>query len=112
MTETALIAATLGLTAPWEIKAITFADTERRMDITIDFYHGGTFRCPRCGAHAHVSESVQEIWHRENFFHYTAYLHVRVPRLACEKECGTSNAVLPWAKPNSLFTLIPLALGV
>jgi transposase len=112
MTEAALIAATLGLTAPWEIKAITFSDTERRMDITIDFYHGGTFRCPRCGAHARVSESVQQIWHRENFFHYTAYLHVRVPRLACEHECGTSNAVLPWAQSNSLFTQTPLSLGI
>lgn len=107
MTETSLIAATLGLAHPWKITSVTFYDEETRIEITVDFSLGGSFTCPRCGATARVCETATEVWHHSNFFHYSAYLTVRVPHLECTNGCGCDKIELPWTRRNPRFTLIP-----
>ena len=103
MTETMLIAATLGLSAPWKITDVTFSDSEKRVDITIEFSHDTPCACPRCGAPARISEVETQRWLRTDFFRYDAHLHVRVPSIACTKECGCLRAALPWSQENPRF---------
>ena len=40
-----------------------------------------------------------------NFFQHRAWLHARTPRTRCGR-CGVHLASVPWARPNSGFTLL------
>lgn len=106
MAERSLIAATLGLSSPWRISGIDFSDEEKRMDIYVEFAHGGPLLCPHCGASARLGETAREVWHHANFFCHAAYLHVRVPSLLCTADCGVSKVPLPWARQDSCFALL------
>src|SRR5208283_5268179 len=44
-------------------------------------------------------------WRHLNFFQHQAYLNARVPRVRCEK-CGVKKIAVPWARPDSGFTLL------
>lgn len=103
MEEHALYSATLGLHAPWRIVAVCLGKGEGRLDITIDVVHGSTFACPRCGKRALLSNQVDEIWYHDDFFRYRAYLHARVPHVACRFGCGTNRIPVPWARAGSRF---------
>jgi hypothetical protein len=43
------------------------------------------------------------------FFQHEAYLHARLPRVTYEK-CGIKQVAVPWARPDSGFTLLFEAL--
>jgi transposase len=40
-----------------------------------------------------------------NFFQHQTYLHARTPRVECSR-CGVHRVNVPWARPNSGFTLL------
>jgi transposase len=44
-------------------------------------------------------------WRHLNFFQHQAYLNARVPRVRCET-CGVKKIAVPWARPDSGFTLL------
>ena len=48
-------------------------------------------------------------WRHLNFFQHQAYLHARVPRVRCAA-CGVKKITVPWARPDSGFTLLFEAL--
>ncbi len=48
-------------------------------------------------------------WRHLNFFQHQAYLNARVPRVRCDT-CGVKTANVPWARPDSGFTLLFEAL--
>ena len=48
-------------------------------------------------------------WRHLNFFQHQAYLNARVPRVRCDT-CGVKTASVPWARPDSGFTLLFEAL--
>src|SRR6266568_4285480 len=95
MEQHAIFSATLGLSHPWRIAAVSFSKEEQRMDITIDFDPGCNFICPACGKEGETCDAGCETWHHDNFFDYGTYLHVRVPFVNCPC-CGISAAERPW----------------
>jgi hypothetical protein len=54
-----------------------------------------------CPAH----DTSPKTWRHLNFFQHEAYLHARVPRVACEA-CGVKLVEVPWARSGSGFTLL------
>ncbi|WP_423233659.1 helix-turn-helix domain-containing protein [Aminirod propionatiphilus] len=44
-------------------------------------------------------------WRHMNLFQYKAYLHARLPRVACPSH-GIHTAKVPWAREGSGFTLL------
>jgi transposase len=48
-------------------------------------------------------------WRHLNFFQHQAYLNARVPRIRCDT-CGIKTVNVPWARPDSGFTLLFEAL--
>ena len=48
-------------------------------------------------------------WRHLNFFQHQAYLNARVPRVRCDT-CGIKKVHVPWARPDSGFTLLFEAL--
>jgi hypothetical protein len=105
MDHPAIFSATLGLSHPWQITAVSFSKEGKRMDITIDFAHGCNFTCPTCGAEGKTCGAGKETWHHHDFFRYNAYLHARVPCIECAC-CGVITVERPWNRAGSKFALI------
>jgi transposase len=100
-----IFSATLGLSYPWQIQAVTFAKVENRLDISIVYTHGSPLICPTCGVAGKCCSEENEIWFHEDFFKYETYLHVRVPRLECSC-CGILPIERPWSRVGSRFILM------
>jgi transposase len=106
MRDTTLMQMALGLTPPWKVAGSNFDADAHRLDINIDFPAGSRFTCPTCGAgDCPAYDTEQRTWRHLNFFQHEAYLHARVPRIRCDK-CGIKKAHVPWARPDSGFTLL------
>ena len=110
MRDTNLLQLALGLTPPWTVTRSDFDPDAKRLDIQIDFTPGSRFPCPNCGAaDCPAYDTERMTWRHLNFFQYQAWLNARVPRLRCDK-CGIRKAHVPWARPDSGFTLLFEAL--
>lgn len=106
MRDTTLLQLALGVAPPWTVTRGEFDAAAQRLDIEIDFAAGSRFTCPTCGAAdcpAHDTE--RKTWRHLNFFQHQAYLTARVPRVRCET-CGVKTVNVPWARPDSGFTLL------
>lgn len=110
MRDTNLLQLALGLTPPWTVTRSDFDPEAQRLDIQIDFAPGSRFPCPNCGATDCPSYDTERMtWRHLNFFQHQAYLNARVPRIRCDK-CGVRKVHVPWARPDSGFTLLFEAL--
>jgi transposase len=110
MRDTALLQLALGLAPPWTVRRADFDPEAHRLDIEIDFAPGSRFACPACGvADCPAYDTERKTWRHLNFFQHQAYLNARVPRVRCEK-CGIKTVNVPWARPDSGFTLLFEAL--
>jgi transposase len=106
MRDTALLQLALGLTPPWTVRRADFDPKARRLDIEIDFPPGSRFACPACGAaDCTAYDTERKTWRHLDFFQHQAYLTARVPRVSCDK-CGIKTVNVPWARPDSGFTLL------
>jgi len=106
MRDTTLLQLALGVAPPWTVTRGEFDAAAQRLDIEIDFAAGSRFTGPTCGAAdcpAHDTE--RKTWRHLNFFQHQAYLTARVPRVRCET-CGVKTVNVPWARPDSGFTLL------
>ncbi len=110
MRDTTLLQQALGLTAPWTVSGSDFDAQAPRLDIHIDFAPGSRFACPACGAAGCPAyDTERKTWRHLKFFQHQAYLTARVPRVRCER-CGIKTVNVPWARPDSGFTLLFEAL--
>ena len=79
------------------------------LDIEIDFPPGSRLLVrvaePRTAGPRHRAENLAHL----NFFQHQAYLNARVPRVRCDT-CGIKTVGVPWARPDSGFTLLFEAL--
>lgn len=110
MRDSSLLQLALGIAPPWSVVRSDFDATARRLDIHIDFAAGSRFACPSCGvADCPAYDTEWMTWRHLNFFQHQAYLHARVPRVRCTG-CGVRKIAIPWARPDSGFTLLFEAL--
>ena len=106
MRDTTLMQQALGLTPPWTVVRSDFDTAAGRLDVEIDFTPGSRFACPNCGAaNCPAYDTGRKTWRHLNFFQHQAYLNARVPRVRCET-CGIRQVNVPWARPDSGFTLL------
>ncbi len=103
MFSATIFSATLGLSPPWQVTTINFADGENRLDITLTYDPATPVLCPCCGAEGKPAQFTPEVWHHQDFFKYSTYLHARVPQIRCH--CGLNSVDRPWSRPGSKFTL-------
>jgi transposase len=106
MRDTHLLQLALGVQSPWFVVASDFALDKKRLDIKLDFKAGARFECPECkAAGCPVHDTVEKTWRHLDFFQHQAFLTARTPRVDCAK-CGVHLVTVPWARPNSGFTLL------
>ena len=105
-----LFALALGLNKPWYVVRNELDTAKSQLDIGIDFERGGTFPCSECGQTGCKAYDTEERrWRHLNFFQFNTILTARVPRTDCSR-CGKRLVDVPWARPNSGFTLLFEAL--
>jgi len=109
MRDTDLFGLALGIEPPWAVAKSDFDAEAKRLDIYLDFGKGSRFACPQCGIACPAYDSEEKTWRHLNFFQHEAYLHARVPRVTCSR-CGIKRVSVPWARPDSGFTLLFEAL--
>ena len=105
MNENKLFQAALGLLPPWLVDHFTFTVESGRLDIYLDFPRGATFACPLCAASSKAYDTETFTWRHLNFFQHQTFLHARTPRIECPR-CGVHRITVPWARPDSGFTLL------
>lgn len=106
MRDTTLMQQALGLTPPWTVVRSDFDTAACRLDVEIDFTPASRFACPNCGAaDCPAYDTQRKTWRHLNFFQHQAYLTAGVPRVRCET-CGIRQVNVPWARPDSGFTLL------
>jgi transposase len=111
--QLSLFTAALGLQAPWEVVDVDFDPQRGRIDFYVAFARGAQFACPQCGAADQpVHDTRERTWRHLNFFQFQAHVHAKVPRVRCADCQKTSQVAVPWARPNSGFTLLMEALLV
>lgn len=111
MNTESLFGAALGIVPPWEVEGVEFSKENKRLDIRIGFRRGANFPCPVCGAAVPVHDTSEKTWRHLNFFQFDAYLTARVPRVKCPNAGhGVKQVPVPWARPDSGFTLLFEAL--
>ncbi len=76
-----------------------------KRDIYPDFPRGSAFPCAVCGDEGKAYDTETLTWRHLNFFQHQAYLHARTPRVQCSR-CGVHRIAVPWARPDSGFTLL------
>ena len=98
----------LQITKPWYIKTVHLSKPlglkRGQLDIYIDFEQGSKFMDSAgvmCGAY----DTEDRTWQHLNFFEHTCFIHARVPRIKSSSGQVTT-VVVPWARPNSGFTLL------
>ncbi len=110
MNNLELFKAALGLQDPWEVASLDFDPAARRLDLHLDFARGARFACPEGDeAACPVHDTADKTWRHLDFFQHQAYLHARVPRVRCSTH-GVRQVAVPWARPESGFTLLFEAL--
>lgn len=106
MKDTELLQIALMLAPPWQVVACDMDATLNRVDIDLNFTRGSRFTCSKCGqTDCEVHDTENKTWRHLNFFQHETYLHARVPRTDCPK-CGVRLVNVPWARPDSGFTLL------
>ena len=106
MRDTHLLQLALGVQSPWFVASSDFDAGNKRLDIKLDFKAGARFECPECKtAGCPVHDTVEKTWRHLDFFQHQAFLTARTPRVDCTK-CGVRLVTVPWARPNSGFTLL------
>jgi transposase len=103
--ETELFQAALGLAPPWVVDQCSFSVESGRLDIHLDFPRGSTFPCPECATASKAYDTEDLTWRHLNFFQHQTFLHARTPRVDCVR-CGVHRIAVPWARPDSGFTLL------
>lgn len=90
---------------PWVVDQCSFSVESGRLDIHLDFARGSTFPCPECATASKAYDTEVLTWRHLNFFQHQTYLHARTPRVDCTR-CGVHRITVPWARPDSGFTLL------
>jgi transposase len=104
--------AALGLVEPWRVTSAEFDLEQGQLDLYLNFARGAQFLCPEGGTEAcPVHDTESKTWRHLDFFQHQAFVHARVPRVACPAH-GVRQVTVPWARPGSGFTLLFEALLV
>ena len=97
----------LQLQAPWYITDVQFKNIGKvhgTLDIYIDFKRGAKFN-DATGTPCSVHDTKNKTWQHLDFFQHTCHLHARVPRINAS-DGSVKLVAVPWARPNSGFTLL------
>lgn len=99
-----IFAIALGLRKPWHIESVSFNEANSQLDIHLAFTKGHKFKGEDEKLYT-AHDTVERSWQHLNFFQHHCYLHAKVPRIK-QKDGKIRTVQVPWARPQSGFTLL------
>jgi transposase len=108
MDQNTLFMAGLGLSSPWQVVRSGLEDSGggvKFLYVDIEVEPGSQMPCPCCGKLCALYDHEVKRWRHLNFWQHATYLSARVPRVRCP-EHQVRQVNLPWARPESGFTLM------
>jgi transposase len=94
----------LGIKRPWRVTKVTHDNSNSRVDVYVDHDKGIRFPCPICKEFCPVYDHSPEREFRHlNVFNYTTYIHVRIPRVNCDRD-GVQQIEHGLAESNGTVT--------
>lgn len=108
-----LFTAALGLGADWKVEEVRFEGQPRKLMLQLGFKPGTRFAVPASGNQLlhPVHDTVERRWRHLNFFQFECELVARVPRVKLP-DGSVRTVEVPWARPESGFTLLFEALAL
>ena len=97
----------LGLTPPWLVtdQQLTIGKQPSELRLEVGADRGALYPCPKCETLCKAHDFREFTWRHLNFFQHHCQIRARVPRVKCP-EHGIHRVNVPWARPNSGFTLL------
>lgn len=96
----------LGLLPPWLVTNVDLKMEERLVEIDVLWPSDERVECPECGRSCTIKDHREERrWRHLDTMQFQTIIKSRVPRSECP-EHGVKTINVPWAGPNSRFTLL------
>jgi len=107
MRDTELHQALLGLSAPWEVTAVTItkAAADRPLGevaVAVRWRPEVPLACPGCGQTGPGYDARARRWRHLNTMQWKTFITAEVPRINCPK-CGVKQVRVAWAEDASRF---------
>jgi transposase len=100
-----LYAKILGLPDPWVVAAVELDTAGRSVLVTLSWRDGAALSCPECGRTCPGYDTQPRRWRHLDTCQFQTILEADVPRASCP-EHGVRQVRVPWAEPNSRFTVL------
>lgn len=96
----------LGLVPPWTVTNVDLRMQERLVEIDVQWPSDHEVECPECQRSCKIKDHREERrWRHLDTMQFQTIIKSRVPRSECP-EHGVKTINIPWAGPNSRFTLL------
>lgn len=109
MNSEQLFCAALNLQSPWFVENIELKQDVSsiigELHIRIGFERGSRFFNSK-GRLCSVHDSRERTWQHMNFFQHRCFIHARVPRIKDAEDGKVETVTVPWARPESGFTMM------
>lgn len=93
-----------GIEKPWILEKAEI-DENKDLHMYVKHIRGEKFSCNQCEELSPVYDTIDKTWRHLNCFEHKTYIHCKVPRIKCGKH-GVHLVDVPWARPNSGFTML------
>jgi transposase len=108
MRDTELYQTLLGLTPPWEVRAVNITPTSvdrprGEIAVEVGWRVDAPLVCPGCGQPGPRYDSRPRRWRHLNTMQWKTFITAEVPRVNCPK-CGVKQVRVAWAEDGSRFT--------
>lgn len=96
----------LGLIPPWLVTNVDLRMGEKLVEIDVQWPVDHDVECPECGRSCSIKDHREERrWRHLDTMQFQTIIKSRVPRSECPDH-GVKTINIPWAGPNSRFTLL------
>ena len=92
--------------APWKISFVEFDSGEQQLNMHLSYTAGSKCPHPTTQRPCPVYDSYPRTWRHLNFFQFRCSLHAPLPRVDGRSDGGVNTVLVPWARPQSGFTLM------
>ena len=106
MQDRQLYAQILGIESPWRVERVDLRLKAEEVHVFLEHAAEEEWACPQCGRRCPLYDHQAEMqWRHLDTCQYRTILHACPPRSHC-REHGALVVKLPWAEPNSRFTML------
>lgn len=105
MDEKFLYTHILNLTAPWQVKFLTFDENAGSVTVTAGIAYNTQLTCPGCGKLCFVHDHQHRKWLHLDTCQFMTLVESDVPRVMCLKH-GCQHLPVAWTGPGSRYSLL------